>query len=191
VGRQEARLRLHESLGGQVMGRPNHRTEQTAFGALGAPAASSPTLGYMKYRTAANLSFALLLAVCGVAGAQQPIAMSPDIAAVVTGGRWQSGALSGTYRVVVRNGGFEHVVSYAQVDWITDSSSRDEAPRVIDSQLAATGSWLLDRPRIIGSGSAWRVEFNAVETHLIPAARGRWVVRLGPPGKLDSVLVQR
>jgi len=141
-------------------------------------------------RTYAPLAVALLL-YCLPVFAQEPKAIPPDVAAVVTGGTWSSGALNGVYRVVVRTGGREHTVSYAQIDWIADSGELNEEPRVIRSEIARTGSWRLDRPRILRSGNLWRAEFDGLETHFDPAARGKWIVRLGPPGELKSDLVTR
>src|SRR5688572_4660234 len=101
---------------------------------------------------------AWFLALAFPASAQEPILLSADVSAVVTGGSWSSGSLTGTYRVVVRTGGGEHVVSYAQIDWIAEPGSYGEEPRVVQSKLANTGSWRLDRPRFLKSGKLWRVE---------------------------------
>src|SRR5688572_2360063 len=106
------------------------------------------------------------LALCATAApAQERVAIPLDVAAVVVGGRWSSGSIGGVFRVVVRTGGSEHIVSDAQVDWIADAVGPGEPARIVKSRTAATGSWRLDRPRILRSGKSWRVEFDAVETH--------------------------
>jgi hypothetical protein len=132
-----------------------------------------------------------LLALGPSAAAQEPMAISADVSTVVTGGSWSSGSLSGVYRVVVRTGGREHVVSSAQIDWIADSGGHDEEPRVVHSKVASTGSWRLDRPRIPRSGKVWRVELDGLETHFTETVRGKWVLRLGAPGEVQSALVTR
>ena len=114
-----------------------------------------------------------------------------DVVAVVTGGRWKAGSLQGVYRVVVRTGGFEHLVSQAQVDWIAYPGPESGEARLVKSMIAPTGSWRLDNPRLFKSGNTWRVELEGLETHFVPAERGKWVVRLGGPGKLWSQQVRR
>ena len=140
-----------------------------------------------------RLSFAVL-ALCGglsvgALAQERPLSAAPiDIEYVVTGGRWSAGGYTGVYRVLVRTGGFEHVVSEAVVEWIsTDPGQR----RIVHSKVAPTGAWRLDNPRFRGVEGAWRVELEALETHSTPAVRGKWVVRLGPPGELSATQVPR
>jgi hypothetical protein len=134
---------------------------------------------------------AAVLALCPTAFAQEPVPIESDVTAVVTGGYWSSGALNGVYRVVVRTGGREHTISSAQIDWIAESANQDGETRVVQSKIAKTGSWRLDRPRILKSGNVWRVELDGLETHFEPAARGKWVLRLGAPGDVQSALATR
>jgi hypothetical protein len=132
-----------------------------------------------------------ILALRQAANAQETVVIPADIATVVTGGSWSSGSINGSYRVVVRTGGLEHVVSIAQIDWIVESEGPEEASRIVQSKIANTGSWRLDRPRILRSGSAWRVELDGLETHVTPTLRGKWILRLGPPGEVQSSVVTR
>ncbi len=132
-----------------------------------------------------------LLALCEVALAQAPVAISSDVSDVVSGGQWSSGSPSGIYRVVVRTGGWEHVVSQAQIDWIADPTERDQLPPVVKSVVVPTGSWRLDAPRIVRNASGWRAELTALETHFTPPVRGKWIVRLGGPGEAKSMLIRR
>jgi hypothetical protein len=128
------------------------------------------------------LACALLITTSVAAVGQETLTLSPDVVAVTTGGRWRSEATAGTYRVVVRTGGSEHVVSVAQIDWIADGGE------VVQSTLADTGSWRLDRPQIRGSGASWWVDFAASETHQSPPQSGKWFVRLGSPGDIRTKL---
>ena len=141
-------------------------------------------------RTHPTAILALAVALSGVAFAQdRALSTIPaDIEHVVTGGRWSAAGRTGVYRVLVRTGGLEHVVSEAQVEWIATDSGE---ARVIQSKVAPTGSWRLDNPRIRGAGPVWRVELEALETHITPALRGKWVIRLGPPGEMSATQVPR
>ena len=133
---------------------------------------------------------ALGVFMCTSALAQDrtPPTIPPDIQYVVTGGRWSAAGRTGVYRVLVRTGGFEHVVSEAVVEWV--ATDKGEA-QIIASKLAPTESWRLDNPRILGAGTAWRVELDALETHTTPPTRGRWVVHIGSPGQLSASQASR
>src|SRR5437870_4919300 len=120
--------------------------------------------------------------------AEQSLAVPPDAVSIVTGGRWKSDTASGTFRVIVRTGGFEHILSRAQIGWIADTTDRDNGESVVASKVAETGSWRLDNPRIFQWSGSWHVEFQALETHFTPALRGRCVVDLGRPGDLKATV---
>ncbi len=135
--------------------------------------------------------FTTSLALVASAVAQEPVAIPAEVETVVSGGAWKSGALNGTLRVIVRTGGFEHIISYAQVDWIVEPQSSNDSGRVVASKVAETGSWRLDRPRFVKAKGAWHLELDAVETHFNPPIRGKWVVRDGPPGQVAAVLVKK
>jgi hypothetical protein len=116
------------------------------------------------------------------------LAVPTDIQYVVTGGRWSDAGRSGVYRVLVRTGGFEHVVSEAHVEWISTDTTE---PQILVSKKAPTGSWRLDNPRFFAKGRSWRVEIEALETHFTPPIRGTWVLRLGGPGELSATQLRR
>jgi len=120
--------------------------------------------------------------------AQETLAIPPDVESVVTGGQWTSDKLSGTYRVIVSAGGFEHIVSQVQVDWIVEAGGRDNPTRVVSSRIAETASWRLFRPRIVKRSGKWRVLLDGIEPHLTPTPRGIWTIDLGEPGMLAAKL---
>lgn len=134
---------------------------------------------------------AFLIGFAPTAGAQTPVAIPPDVETVVTGGFWKSANSKGSYRVVIRSGGFEHVISELQVDWITEPEGNDKPSRVVASKVAETGSWRLDKPRIAKDSKGWRVTVEGVEPHMTPMPRGTWSVQLGEPGTLKATLKQR
>jgi len=120
--------------------------------------------------------------------AQETLAIPPDVESVVTGGQWTSDKLSGTYRVIVSAGGFEHIVSQVQVDWIVEAGGPDNPTRVVSSRIAETASWRLFRPRIVKRSGKWRVLLDGIEPHLTPTPRGIWTIDLGEPGMLTAKL---
>src|SRR5215510_16272741 len=143
-------------------------------------------------RMAANLSLAMAVLVAALAptsGAeQQTLAVPAEVETVVTGGQWTSDKQSGTYRAIVSAGGFEHIVSQVQVDWIVDAGGRDNPTRVVSSRIAETASWRLFRPRIVKRSGKWRVLLDGIEPHLTPTPRGIWTIDLGEPGMLTAKL---
>ena len=135
---------------------------------------------------------AVIVALVAVgAHAQSPAVVPPNVEAVVSGGVWNAKELKGTYRAVVLTGGFEHVSSQLQIDWIADTEGNDKPSRVIASKVAETGSWRLGKPQIVKSANGWRVRVQGVEPHQTPQVRGIWVVELGPPGSLKAILHPR
>jgi hypothetical protein len=141
------------------------------------------------YRAVALASVALGL--FSQAPAQTPLRLPPDVETVVSGGRWGSGATGGSYRVVVRSGGFEHVVSQVQIDWVSDPKGQDTPSTVVASEVAPTGSWRIGRARIVLRGKQWIATLEGVEPHSTPLQRGTWEVTLGQPGKLTASLRER
>jgi hypothetical protein len=133
----------------------------------------------------------LLAFPVGHANAQLTASVPVDVETIVTGGKWSAGGQSGIYRIVVRTGGFEHIVSQAQVDWIATSTDRDKPDQVVVSKIAETGSWRLLKPRITQASGQWRAVLDGVETHFNPAPRGTWDIVLGPPGVLKTSLRRR
>ena len=83
------------------------------------------------------------------------------------------------------------MVSEAHVEWLADPGSGSQETRLVASKLVPTGSFRLDNPRIVKSGTAWRVDLQAIETHTSPLVRGVWTVRLAGPGELWATFVQR
>jgi hypothetical protein len=125
------------------------------------------------------------------ASAQPPLPLPSDVETVVSGGRWRSGGTEGGYRVVVRSGGFEHVVSQVQVDWISDPKDQDTPPSIVASEVASTGSWRIGCARIVQRGKRWIAILEGVEPHFTPLQRGTWEVTMDGPGKLTAVLRER
>jgi hypothetical protein len=56
-----------------------------------------------------------------------------SVKSVVSGGYWQSSAQSGSYRVVLVNSGYEHVVTRMFIEWVREPNSRDQGAVVVSS----------------------------------------------------------
>jgi hypothetical protein len=135
----------------------------------------------------ASLLAVLLSAVAPRALASEVVALPSEVESVVSGGRWQTARAEGAFRVVVRTGGLEHVVSQVQVDWVAMPSEIEEQ-RVVASKVAQTGSWRVLQTRVVRRGASWYALLEAMETHFSPAVRGTWEIKLGAPGELAAEL---
>ena len=106
----------------------------------------------------------------------------PEVVSVVSGGHWEVNGRAGSYRVVVVNDGFEHVVSHALVQWVATPSSPDESPSVIAS---------VEPPLPFGQGAA-----SLVAT-LKPVGSGQVEIRLSgsaataPGQEVGTLLIAR
>jgi len=104
-----------------------------------------------------------------------------DVAFVVSGGYWTRGPLHGTYRLIVRNSGYEHVSSELVAEWIEDANGED-GPRMLDARrLIQRGSYSFEAPTIEVRGESLRVTLNGVVTHS-PDRKVRCVFDLRPRG---------
>jgi hypothetical protein len=126
------------------------------------------------------------LAWVSLANAQPIIALPSDVAYVASGGYWKTATDEGTYRIIVQTGGFEHIVSSAQVDWIAHPKGQNDPSRIVQSSRAETGAWRLDAPLFRKVQGKWRIELRAVETHRSPIFNGVWTIELGEPGVLKT-----
>ncbi len=83
-----------------------------------------------------------------IAGREAPL-IEPGIESAVSGGFWQSEGVSGRYRVVVVNSGFEQVHSELFLEWILDGSE-NSGPSVLYSipvtEVNESGEWSFGVP---------------------------------------------
>jgi hypothetical protein len=126
----------------------------------------------------------LILSVSpGVALAQEVLRLDPSIAYVATGGSWSAESNSGQYRVIVRSGGFEHVVSELFVQWLRDPRSSDDSAMVVRAieVESLSGIWSLGQPVFVCTDKC-HVEIAGTDSHT--GEKGNWVLTLGPPGQV-------
>ena len=128
----------------------------------------------------------LAMAVPGQAASQDVVALDPSIVTVITDGGWTQGDTRGIYRVIVRTGGSEHLVSAVQIDWLTeprpDSSSVVRRSVLVDAVNDASD--LLIAPVFRQVSIGWEVTLLGINTHLEPMTKTCWVIVLGRPGEL-------
>ena len=85
----------------------------------------------------------------------------PDVVSVATGGYWEHAGRSGTFRVVLLRGGFEHVVSSLRAEWVAEPSSSEESPTIVHRiDLFSMFLGYLDAPIVSELKSGVRVTIN-------------------------------
>jgi len=133
-----------------------------------------------------------LAAAPGSSTAQSSTPLAPDIETVVSGGSWSQDSLSGYYRVIIRTGGFDHILSTLQIDWVTETTESADS-RLVRSRLAedinAAGSRLSDPVFHLDSafGLGWVLSLHSFNTHLDQASEETLYIQLGPPGEMSRV----
>lgn len=78
------------------------------------------------------------------------LGLNADVAFVSTGGAWAKGDRTGAVRVVVVNGGFEHVTSRVFLQWL--AVNREKGIWIVDSvavdRINNPGVWSLGQPAL-------------------------------------------
>ena len=115
--------------------------------------------------------------------AQDSLTLDPTVTFVVSGGHWTAGGAEGAYRVVVRSGGFDHIVSELFVQWLQDPRSENDSATVRASVKvdSLSGVWSLGQPKFVCS-SACHVEIAGTDAHTMEESR--WELSLGAPGRV-------
>lgn len=115
--------------------------------------------------------------------------IDPTVDSVVSGGYWIDGADRGTYRVVVRSGGFDHIVSDVTIEWLSDPRDEDEEPSVHKSVTVKEGQglWRVADSRLeaASAGDGVFLDWKAINPHDLSERRCR--ARLFPDGSYRMV----
>jgi hypothetical protein len=117
-----------------------------------------------------------------------PATLDPSVMLVISGGRWDTGAQRGTFRVLMLRGELAPARSRVVVQWL------EEQPAVVrrivvhssrDVDAIPNGTWSLAAPRLELRGGHW----YAVIVGTTDAGRIRrtWRFALDVPGKLREV----
>ena len=120
--------------------------------------------------------------------AQEVPQVDVDVQSVVSGGYWQAGDLDGTLRVVIKQAGWEHVGSWAFVQWLTTDEEAQaqrlvEVVRLVDPEQ--DGLWSFALPEISRSEGVNRIVIEG--THVHSGVAGTFVFYVGAPGEVEVV----
>src|SRR4051794_18456719 len=83
------------------------------------------------------------------ATAQAAPQLEPSIEFVTSGGWWQRDSTGGTYRIIVRSGGMEHIVSELFVQWLREEACFQCEPTIVATRPLreiVAGTWRFDAP---------------------------------------------
>ena len=113
----------------------------------------------------------LVLVFPAIALAQDTLKLDPTVTFVVSGGHWTADGTEGNYRVIVRSGGFDHIVSELFVQWVQDPRSENDSTAVRASVKvdSLSGIWSLGQPKFVCSSSC---RVRSVGRHAYDARAG-------------------
>ena len=133
----------------------------------------------------------LLLVLVALSAPAQPqsATIDPAVDSVVSGGYWTDGADRGTYRVVVRSGGFDHVISEITIEWLSEPQDENGEASVRKSVVVKEGQglWRAADCRLETAPSSDKtfLSWRAINTHDQTERECR--VRLLPTGSYRLV----
>jgi len=138
---------------------------------------------------------AVLAALSSVAGApllvsaQDKRGLHPSVSSVISGGHWEHGKQSGTYRIIVRGGGWRRVPSTLRVEWIIEDA-HTHARRVLTSSAVDSipdGAWSLSQPHFNCETGACRFTIYGTDPQTDQMKGESWVIALRGPGQMSVV----
>jgi hypothetical protein len=125
-----------------------------------------------------------------VAAAFDPATLDPSVMLVISGGRWDTGAQRGSFRVLMLRGDLAPARSRVVIQWL------EEQPAVVrrivvhtsrDVDAIPNGTWSLAAPRLELRGGHWYAVI--VGTTDGGRIRRTWRFALDAPGKLREVVL--
>ncbi len=124
----------------------------------------------------------LLLPLVNLA-AQDISKLNPSIAFITSGGYWEDNDLSGIYRIVVVNQGWEHVSSKVYIQWLQEDTKGSKI--TIKESLLITnvsgGNWSIGQPHLEISKSGTKCILSGTNPYTLEESK--WVVQLAEVGK--------
>jgi hypothetical protein len=116
-----------------------------------------------------------------------PATLDPSVMLVISGGRWDTGAQRGSFRVLMLRGDLAPARSRVVVQWLAEqpAARRITVHASRDVEAIPNGTWALTAPRLELRGGHW----YAVIVGTTDAGRIRrtWRFALDAPGKLREV----
>lgn len=136
---------------------------------------------------------ALLLTFATCCVSAQHVAVPPEVTTVSTLGRWSSGTVSGSYRLLVVRDGWEHVWTRVYVEWLPDPTDRDAKPpepariQELIPPAVAQGSAVLEATARTKGPGLLEVSVSATSNMQIGAEAKRFVFVAREPGVVRLV----
>lgn len=108
----------------------------------------------------------------------------PNIEVVGSGGFWKSNDKEGRYRLIVVNGGTEHVSSQVYLQWTTPSLVVRTVPI---QEINSEAVWSVDAPEFLYSKGPIRIKLAATNSYsneskvffITPSPDGKYQIREG------------
>ena len=116
-----------------------------------------------------SLVLSLLMGSAVQAQVAGDVDVDPSVVSVVTGGQWSEGPRSGHFRVVVRQLGWDHVVTEVHLQWVSPDVAT-QSLEIVRSELVfdpnTDGTWSFGRPTFQeAQGSRVRVSVEGTHTY--------------------------
>jgi hypothetical protein len=115
------------------------------------------------------LSPLLVLVALSASAEPQVATIDPAVDSVVSGGYWIDGMDRGTYRVIVRSGGFDHITSEITIEWLSEPRDEDEEASVHKSVVVKEGEglWKAVDPelKVDPTDGKTFLDWKAIDTH--------------------------
>lgn len=104
-----------------------------------------------------------------------------SVVSVASGGYWETKNERGRYRIIVEEGGWEHVKHRVHIEWISERSGEKRLAVVAAETVAEVGGmWAIGAPRIVLAKGATSVELPATNAH--DGGQREFLLELGTPG---------
>lgn len=118
-------------------------------------------------------------------------AIPVQVTSVVSGGYWQHGSESGTYRAVIVQEGWEHIWSRLYIEWISEPKSRNDEQKVI-AQVEPTlpigqGTYVLAADSLRGSAGRALLSIRGWSNMRANAKPVQVRLQLGAPGEVKVI----
>lgn len=114
---------------------------------------------------------------------QSSYQIDPSVAFVTTGNYWENSEISGIYRVLVINQGFEHVSSDVYIQWLQENVEKSSFV-VLNSLLVkevSNGQWSIGQPELQTCKKNSICIINGTNPYTLEEKS--WIIKLGDVGK--------
>jgi hypothetical protein len=114
------------------------------------------------------LFFMGLLCFASATAETESPTIAPNVESVVSGGNWQMDNQDGRYRIIIVNGGFEHIFSHVFLQWI-ETGTREQGPAILFStpveEINRLSLWSIGTPEYILDSKQFRLSATNTYTY--------------------------